>query len=1157
MDRFVRWAFLAALGILGADYAPQARGASYSWSVSSGTWTAAGDWSPSGVPGPADMAWVVNGGTATIASGVSASCGTLALGGAFSGSVQLLSGGSLTGGNGGENVGYTYSGAFTQTGGTNNAAGGVVLGTSAAGAGSYNLSGGSLAAAYMTDGNSGIGAFTQTGGTSSVSSTIFIGANAGSTGSYNLGGSGYFTAPNELVGYLGNGSFTQSGGTNSATNYVVLGEFAGSSGSYGLSGSGYLAAPFEYVGYSGSGAFTQTGGTNAIVASLSVGESASTTGSYNLGGTGAPVLATYSELIGGSGSGSFTQTGGTNSVTFALSLGYNAGGSGSYSLSGSGYLVSPIVYVGGAPAGGSGSGVFTQSGGTNSATSGLLFLGDYAGSSGSYNLSGSGYLGCASEAVGYAGSGSFTQTGGTNSASTSVYLGYFAGSSGSYSLSGNGYLAAGTEYVGYYGSGAFTQTGGTNAVTNNLCLGYNAGSSGSYSLSGGGYLAAGTEYVGYYGSGAFTQTGGTNAVAGLIGLAYGGSNSGFYNLSASGYVSAGTISVGPQAGFTQSGGTVGPGIFLNSGTFSYSGGVFNARLVDGGTFLFSTSFFAGGGIENDVSLTVPAGFALGTNGGSSTLDNEGTFNLAGGTLAGGQAAGSGGPIVNNGLITGYGALTSGVGITNNAQITLSGGNLTIAAGTSSMTNAGAITLVSGYQLRLTSGTLLNSGNIYLNSSTVAGSGLVDNTTGVVTGPGTITAPFQNSGELDIPAGPINITQPFVNSGLIVLGGASANLTGGSIANAGSIQGTGVVASPVNNAGTGTIESINGTLTLFGPLVNNAGGLLTAGAGSKLLVSSGLAANLGTINLAGGIFDNNSFALSNSGEISGYGTFRSGGLTNHSLVTLTGATSTVNGPVINASGGSISVSYNPAIFTGSATNNGFIKSTSTTVTWAGGLTNNGTYLSDPAANYFSTLANAATGLVKGGVGDTFFVTGPATNAGDIDLGGSSTMLVGNGAGTLTQTAGSLELGTNATLSAGTVEINGGTLLAGGPAATITSSLIYASSAASTYQGILTGAGNSLTLDNPAALLILSGSSNSYTGGTVVATGTLEITSAGAIPDGTSLTVGAGGTLIFDPSAAGSPVSDSAAAAAVPEPGTLALLTSGVLLAVLAARRRRRN
>ena len=42
------------------------------------------------------------------------------------------------------------------------------------------------------------------------------------------------------------------------------------------------------------------------------------------------------------------------------------------------------------------------------------------------------------------------------------------------------------------------------------------------------------------------------------------------------------------------------------------------------------------------------------------------------------------------------------------------------------------------------------------------------------------------------------------------------------------------------------------------------------------------------------------------------------------------------------------------------------------------------------------------------------------------------------------------------------------------------------------------------------LVLSGTDNSYTGGTYVDKGTLYVNNSGAICDGTSLTVGAGGT-----------------------------------------------
>ncbi len=506
-----------------------------------------------------------------------------------------------------------------------------------------------------------------------------------------------------------------------------------------------------------------------------------------------------------------------------------------------------------------------------------------------------------------------------------------------------------------------------------------------------------------------------------------------------------------------------------------------------------------------------------------------------------------------------------------------------------MTNNGTITLASGSQLRLSGSTLTNLGTVNLNSSTVGGSGLLNNTSGNVSGPGTIIVPFQNAALLTVPAGNTNITQPFVNTGTIELTDFAAELTGGSIANSYQIQGFGLVAVAVNNTGTidslggpltvsgpvtntgsieaisgglalsgpvtntGTIEAVNGTTTITGSLQNNATALLAADAGSKLLVSSGLAANYGTISLTGGIFDNNSLALSNSGEITGYGTFRSGGLTNYNAVTFTGATSTINGPVTNASGGTINIFYNPAIFTGNVVNDGYVKATSTSVTWAGGFTNNGTYHSDPAQNYFSSLANGAAGLVLGGAGDGFFVTGPlATNAGDIDLGGTSTMVVDNGTGVLAQTSGTLEVGTGAALSAGSVEINGGILLADGPAAVITANLIYASSSTSTYQGILAGAGNTLTVDNPLATLVLSGTGNSYSGGTFVTAGELVVTGAGGIESGTALGVG------NDLAAFGAVVPAEIATQSsmpVPEPGALALIAFTACIAVLYRKCRR--
>jgi autotransporter-associated beta strand protein len=169
------------------------------------------------------------------------------------------------------------------------------------------------------------------------------------------------------------------------------------------------------------------------------------------------LTTTNYEYIGKSGVGIFTHTGGTNSISqYYLYLGYNAGSSGTYNLSGTGKLSAEYAYVGN-----SGSGIFTQTGGTNSIINNL-YIGYNPSSIGTYNLSA-----------------------GTNS-SGSLYLGYYSGSNGTYYLNGTGQLTViGNEYIGYTGTGIFSQTGGTNHIYGELYLCTNPGSIGTYNLNGG------------------------------------------------------------------------------------------------------------------------------------------------------------------------------------------------------------------------------------------------------------------------------------------------------------------------------------------------------------------------------------------------------------------------------------------------------------------------------------------------------------------------------------------------------------------------------------------------------------------------------------------------------------------------------------------------
>ena len=181
------------------------------------------------------------------------------------------------------------------------------------------------------------------------------------------------------------------------------------------------------------------------------------------------------------------------------------------------------------------------------------------------------------------------------------------------------------------------------------------------------------------------------------------------------------------------------------------------------------------------------------------------------------------------------------------------------------------------------------------------------------------------------------------------------------------------------------------------------------------------------------------------------------------------------------------------------------------------------------------------VVGNGIGSGVHGNLPATSAVSIT---SGSMLDLNG---ISQSLASLS--GDAT---GVVALGGAMLIVGG------------NNASTTFAGTIADAGGASPSTGGrlvkigSGTLVLSGT-DSYSGGTDVVSGTLVAATADAIPDDTSLTIGAGGTFIFDPSQAAAPVVGSAIAAgsasAVPEPGTLVLLVVGALAAFIAWRRRR--
>ena len=147
------------------------------------------------------------------------------------------------------------------------------MGYNASDNGTYNLSGtGRLSGEPEHIGYSGTGTFNQSAGTNSAA--FELGSNAGAVGTYNLSETGTVTAGYyEKIGVLGTGVFNQSGGTNNFSNWgwaLYLGYNAGGNGTYNLTG-GQLTTPNcpDYIGYSGIGAVVQSGGTNMPKASIS------------------------------------------------------------------------------------------------------------------------------------------------------------------------------------------------------------------------------------------------------------------------------------------------------------------------------------------------------------------------------------------------------------------------------------------------------------------------------------------------------------------------------------------------------------------------------------------------------------------------------------------------------------------------------------------------------------------------------------------------------------------------------------------------------------------------------------------------------------------------------------------------------------------------
>jgi fibronectin-binding autotransporter adhesin len=546
------------------------------------------------------------------------------------------------------------------------------------------------------------------------------------------------------------------------------------------------------------------------------------------------------------------------------------------------------------------------------------------------------------------------------------------------SQSGNAMVVSGQEQIGVNpgGHARYLQQGGTHTGTQ-MILGLLAGSSGTYELSGAATLNMNANSLSYTsiggsGSGTFTQTGGTHNVYNLyIGGHFAGGQ-GTYTIS-NGTVNATIVNIGdPASGyFQQSGGTVNATVMnINSGgQYNMSDGALTVTSLNNTTSYSQSRGLFSGAINNTGNWGLSGGFVSLTGAG---FTNNANVNLSGGTVSTSSA-----PFNNNSQIYFYNNPSiSGANNFNNLGILSQGsGILTIS---SPGFNSGNVNLAAGGGLALNAANFTNTGTINLGNGRISATGgaqLVNRYGATITGSGLIFGGFDNQGgRLLLTSGTTVIPSPFNSRGIIELTDNAASLSGGAITNTGQVIGHGSVSNDIINSTGSSIEANGGTLILGGVLTNSASGTMVADPSSKLFLAGGMNPNAGLINLQGGTFDTNGIALTSTGQISGFGTIRTGGtgLTNNGSMTLTGGFTTVLGNVTNGGGKQLRIAYNPALFTGNVVNNGLIKTTSTTVTFSGIYTENGTFNSDPSDTYFMSVTMG--GTWTGGVGDRFFIKG---------------------------------------------------------------------------------------------------------------------------------------------------------------------------------------
>ncbi|MBV8275365.1 MAG: autotransporter-associated beta strand repeat-containing protein, partial [Verrucomicrobia bacterium] len=945
------------------------------------------------------------------------------------------------------------SGSFTKSG-----AGTLILTGTNTYTGGTNLNGGTLA--VSSDANLGTGALSFNGGTMEA-----------------LAAGGGITSNKAVTLNAGGGTFLADATTSSTLSGVI-----GGSGSFTKSGAGTLIL---------TGTNTYTGGTNLNGGTLAVNSDANLgTGVLSFNGGTLEALAAGGGIASNkavtlnAGGGTFLADTGTNSTLSGI-----ISGSGSFTKNGAGTLnlTGANTYSGGTNLNGGTLGVDSDG---NLGTGALTFNGGTLEA-----LAAGGGITSSKSIILNAAGGTFLADGGTSS----ILSGSISGS-GPFIKSGSGTLTLTSANITY--TGDIELNGGILAVDNDFNLGVGALSFNGGTLealaAGGGITSNKAVTLNALGGTFLADATTSSTLSGVIGGA------GSFTMSGSGTLAL-TATNTYSGGTNLNGGTlaVNSDANLGTGALSFNGGTLEALAgitsnkaitlnAGGGTFL------ADAGTSSTLSGAISGAGSFTKNGtGTLTLSGNNTYSgattVAAGTLQAGSLTGlsaSSAFTVNsvldlNGFSNTIGSLAGTGTVLNNGVSTAS---LTVGADNTTTTFSGAIENgTSALQLVKTgTGTLILTGsNTYTGGTTINGTGTLQ--IGNLTQTGSITGNITDNAHLT-----------FDRSNTFVFGG--------------SISGTGTV---TQNGGTGTLV-LSGNNTYSGATTVNAG---TLQAGSTTAFSANSAYTVSSV------LDLNGFSNS-IGSLAGTGTVLSNGPPTATLtvgadntsttfsgliqnglgllaltkigggtLTLTSAVNAYSGGT-NLNGGTLAVNSDSNLGTGALSFNG---GTLEALTAGGGITSSkaitlnglgGTFLADAGTS--STLSGAISGA------GSFTLDGPGT----LTLSGNNTY---NGATTIntgTLRAGSLTgLSQNSAFTVNSVlDLNGfsstigslagaGTIRnSGGTTATLS---VGHDNSNTTFDGALGDGASPLALNKVGTGTLILVGANTYTGGTTITAGTLQI------------------------------------------------------------------